>query len=181
MGSVTALTPADLLTMGRPPGGKHYELADSGDLIVVGNAGPIHERTKSRLLRRLISAVPESVGAIYSESQFAILRGARIPDIAFVSSERDRLPGAPTSIAPDLAVEIISDSETATATEQKLREYLAAGVQEVWQMHPELLLIRVHTPAGSRAYQAGDVIASPLLPGFSATVRDLFPPATIEE
>lgn len=181
MGSVTALTPADLLTMGRPPGGKHYELADSGELIVVGNAGPLHELTKAEVLWHLITGVPRAMGKVFSETQFAVLRGARIPDVAFVSARRLNAPGAPTSIAPDLAVEIISDSETATATEQKLREYLAAGVQEVWQMHPELVLIRVHTPTGSRAYQAGDTIASPLLPGFSVMVRDLFPPATMEE
>lgn len=184
MSIATTLTPADLLTMERPPNGKHYELSDSGELIIVGNAGPVHELTKGIVLRALIRVLPVEAGMVFSETQFAILRGARIPDVAFVSAPRLQLPGAPTWIAPDLAIEIISDSETAEASESRLQEYLAAGVQEVWQMYPKLALIRVHTPAGSTALHANDVITSPLLPGLTATVRDLFPPeppATMEK
>lgn len=181
MGSVTALTPADLLRMGRPPDGKHYELTGAGELIVVGNAGPVHELVKAEVLWYLITGVPRSVGRVFAETQFTILRGARIPDVALVLTGRLEEIDAPTSIAPDLAIEIISESEKAGEAELKLQEYLAGGVREVWQMYPELKLVRVHTPEGCSIYKGEETLTSRLLPAFSVKVCDLFPAITMKE
>ena len=118
------------------------------------------------------------VGLVYSETMFTIGRGARIPDVAFVSAAtlkaHPQEDGA-IAFAPDLAIEVISESEPAEDAEQKVREYLTAGVQEVWQMYPKSRFIRVRTSAGYRDLYPSDVISTPVLPGFTAAVADLFP------
>jgi Uma2 family endonuclease len=43
------LTPSALLDLPKPPNGNHYELSD-GELIVVGNAGALHELIKASAL-----------------------------------------------------------------------------------------------------------------------------------
>jgi Uma2 family endonuclease len=98
---------------------------------------------------------------------------ARQPDVAFANHERQR--SMPLDrMAPNLAVEVISDSETAYSARKKVSEYLAAGVEEIWQVYPEIRLVIVHTPTGIREVSAGELIESPLLPGFSARVAEFF-------
>jgi Uma2 family endonuclease len=58
-----------------------------------------------------------------------------MPDVSFVSTERlDRpeLAGMLYNGAPDLAVEILSDSNTPAQIAQKIEEYLNAGGRAVW-------------------------------------------------
>jgi len=172
------LTPADLLTMGRPPNGKHYELSGSGELIAAGNAGKKHELTKSRTASALFKWERPEVGVVFSETMFSVGEGARIPDVAFVSKARmDAHPedDGPISFAPNLAIEVVSDSEPAEDAELKVREYLAAGVEEVWQMYPKGRFVRVRTSDGYRDLYPSDAISTPVLPGFNTPVGDLFP------
>ena len=60
----------------------------------------------------------------------------RIPDVSFFRSEQlvnGRLPAqAISTIAPDLAVEILSPSNTKSEMDRKLREYCTVGVRLVW-------------------------------------------------
>jgi Uma2 family endonuclease len=75
----------------------------------------------------------------------------RIPDVSFVSWQR--LPGGElpdqviVDLAPDLAVEIVSKRNTREEMDRKLREYFAAGVQQVWYVCPESREVRVFSGA----------------------------------
>jgi Uma2 family endonuclease len=178
MGTKTALTPADLLAM-PDDDGVDYELSE-GELITVGKAGARHERTKSRILRQFFvyqDRHPEA-GEVYAESLFQLGPGtARMPDAAFVSAAKAPLvPDANVVIpvVPDLAVEVISESETAAGAERKVREYLASGVREVWQVYPEERRVRIRL--SDRLYDlSGDqVLETPVMPGFSARVSSFF-------
>ena len=64
----------------------------------------------------------------------------RIPDVSFVSWSQlpgRRVPRVPIAdLAPDLAVEVISPSNTTREMERKLQDYLAAGVRLVWYVYP---------------------------------------------
>ena len=65
-----------------------------------------------------------------------VVRG---PDVYYVSADRIPpmvIPEAFWTIAPDLAVEVISPSETADDVRAKVRDFLAAGTQLVWTVHP---------------------------------------------
>lgn len=106
----------------------------------------------------------------------------RVPDVAFISY--DRLPGrkvpkAPIpDLVPDLAVEILSRSNTAAEIRRKLGEYFAAGVRLVWIVDPKKKTVRVHTPANpsvllgeGETLDGGDV-----LPGFQLPLVRIFAP-----
>jgi Uma2 family endonuclease len=103
----------------------------------------------------------------------------RAPDVAFI--RRDRIPatGLPRGYwpgAPDLVAEVISPSDTYTEVEEKVNEWLDAGVRMVLVLNPRsrtLTVYRSHTDVrrltGSDVLTGGDVV-----PGFECRVSDLF-------
>jgi Uma2 family endonuclease len=178
MGTKTALTPADLLAM-PDDDTVDYELSD-GELITIGKAGMWHELIKSNVLKGLFAYEiqhPEA-GRVFSESLFQLGPAtARIPDVAFVSAAKVALSSQANiviPVVPDLAIEVISESETAASAEAKVEDYLAAGVLEVWQIYPRGRRVRVHT--SDRVYDlTGDqVLETPVLPGFSVKASPFF-------
>jgi Uma2 family endonuclease len=104
----------------------------------------------------------------------------RIPDVAFASWDRfpeRRVPSVPIpDLAPDLAVEVLSQSNTADEMARKRREHFAAGVRLVWMIDPRTRTATVFTGPDqstaldeSQALDGGDV-----LPGFLLPLRELF-------
>lgn len=111
----------------------------------------------------------------------------RLPDVAYVS--RDRLPGGlvprervPT-LAPDLAVEVLSGSNTADEIDQKLREYFQSGTRLAWVVDPRTRTTAVYHRPGdpTRVLDPTDRFdGEHVLPGFTLPVEELFrnvPPA----
>lgn len=179
MGAKTAITPDELIHMPRPENGKHYELSER-ELIVVGNAGMLHELIKRAFLKFMFAYEekhPEE-GAVFAETQFTMINGgARIPDIAFIKAGKMASlprPDVAAPCAPDLAIEVISESETASYSEKKATEYLDSDVSELWRFYPALRKVRVRTAAGIRDLTGDDVLQSPLLPGFRIAVSKIF-------
>lgn len=108
----------------------------------------------------------------------------RLPDVAFVS--RDRLP--PTlqpipTLAPDLAVEVLSESNTPAEIDQKLREYFQSGTRLAWVIDPRARAAAVYHAPGepTRVLSESDTLdGEQVVPGFTLPVADLFrnvPPA----
>jgi Uma2 family endonuclease len=104
----------------------------------------------------------------------------RIPDVAFISW--DRLPGkfvpaeAIPDLAPDLAVEVLSESNTQQEMERKLKDYFFSGVRLVWYVDNKKRTAEVYTSPDQgvvltegQALDGGDV-----LPGFRLPLRQLF-------
>lgn len=104
----------------------------------------------------------------------------RIPDVAFVS--RKRLPGGKVPrqpipvLAPNLAVEVLSLSNTTQEMQQKLTDYFEAGVDVVWHVDPRARTVTVFTsPDQSSLLKANQSLTGgKVLPGFKIRVRDLF-------
>jgi len=104
----------------------------------------------------------------------------RVPDIAFVSW--DRLPGGrvlQTRIAdlvPDLAVEVLSRSNTREEMEGKLRDYFGAGVRLVWYVYPVQREVHVFRSVENCAVlRDGDTLeGGDVLPGFSLSLTTFF-------
>ena len=164
--------------MPRPRNGRHYELSD-GELIIAGNAGTRHERVKRRILKALFSyEVRYSIGEVYAESMFTLDETtARIPDAAFVRNAKVELlsdADVPIPFAPDLAVEVISESESAADAEKKVGEYLRAGTREVWQVYPDERRVRIRTANGIRDLGPGELLTTPVLPEFEVPVDSFF-------
>jgi Uma2 family endonuclease len=103
----------------------------------------------------------------------------RGPDVSFVAATRIPPTGVPEGfwdLAPDLAVEVVSPSETAEEIREKIRDFLRAGTPLVWTIYPRTREVIVHTPDGiARTYTTHDTLAFPdRLPGFTCSVAELF-------
>lgn len=96
-------------------------------------------------------------------SEFLILR--------LRSIEPRRLPES----APDLAVEVVSPSNTPRELDRRVSDYFAAGCKRVWVLYPEDREVYVHGLAGMVRRQGEETLEDPeLLPGFSVKVSSLF-------
>jgi Uma2 family endonuclease len=108
-----------------------------------------------------------------------IVNGARyIPDAAVVRVERMRSAarvGGFLRLAPDLAIEVISPTDTFSQLRRKIQNYLAAGVI-VWVIDPDYYEIEIHAAGQpNRVLGLNDTLeGGDLLPGFSAPVRAIF-------
>lgn len=104
----------------------------------------------------------------------------RLPDIHFTSWAN--LPADSAHLRPvvdyppDLAVEILSESDRPGALDQKIREYFAAGTQVVWIIDQEDRTTRVYTaPDVFTTLTAADTLnGGVVLPGFTLPLADLF-------
>jgi Uma2 family endonuclease len=104
----------------------------------------------------------------------------RIPDISFVSWDRlhgRRVPRDPIArLVPDLAVEVLSESNTAAEMRRKVREYFTAGVRCVWLVDPESRTAVVYSDLGTSVtlHETDTLDGGQALPGFSLQLKDLF-------
>ncbi|MCY2964912.1 MAG: Uma2 family endonuclease [Planctomycetota bacterium] len=104
----------------------------------------------------------------------------RIPDISFVSRRRfpdgKRPRGPIAGLAPDLAIEVLSVSNTRREMTGKRIEYFAAGAIEVWFVDLKIRSITVFlSPDNSKTYGVTEFIdGGSLLPGFRLLVADAF-------
>jgi Uma2 family endonuclease len=76
--------------------------------------------------------------------------------------------------APELAIEVVSPTDTATGLKSKVDAYLANGSQSVWAVFPESRSVMIHTPDSVRELKADQKIEDPLLPGFTTPVSAFF-------
>jgi Uma2 family endonuclease len=104
----------------------------------------------------------------------------RVPDISFISWDRfpDRkLPKDRVyKVAPDLAVEILSESNTEKEMRLKLDEYFEAGVRLVWYVDPRTRSARIFTARDdvTTIDATGHLEGRDVLPGFSLRLGELF-------
>ena len=124
------------------------------------------------------------LGQFFSEMLFRIDIGQdlqRRPDVAFVSHARwpynRRVPDVPVwDMVPDLAIEVISPSNSASAVHRKVHDYFKAGVTRVWVVYPEQAEVYIYsTPQQIQVLGVGQELdGGDLLPGFRLPVAVLF-------
>ena len=104
----------------------------------------------------------------------------RIPDVAFASWERfpqRRLTGEPIpDLVPDLAVEVLSKSNTQAEMKIKIGEYFSAGVRRVWTIEIPTRTAMDFTSADQSTTidEHGRLEADNVLPGFTLSLTDMF-------
>lgn len=105
----------------------------------------------------------------------------RVPDVSFLSAERLRGVSLDDWIhgAPELAIEVVSPSDSAEDLDHKVRQYLASGALSVWIVYPRTETVHVHRPYENPVVVSGEQrLAEPaILPGWSMAAGDLFPAA----
>ena len=79
-------------------------------------------------------------------------------------------------VIPDLAVEVISQSNSADEVAGKIEEYLRAGTRQVWVVYPATSKVQVYdSPTQVKILQVGDDLqGDPLIPGFRLPLAVLF-------
>jgi Uma2 family endonuclease len=163
---------------------REKRLCELIDGVLVEKAMGFRESCLAVALIRCLKAfvAPRKLGLVTGEAGMMRLASGlvRIPDVAFISW--DRIPGRrmPTeaipSLAPDLAVEVLSASNTAGEIARKLREYFEAGVSLVWLVDPAVRTVTVFLgPEQSTVLKEADTVnGGEVLPEFSLALRDLF-------
>ena len=154
-----------------------------GELRVTPPPAPRHGIVWSNLNALLHQHVRKAgLGLVLGGCSFELVelpRTVRAPDVAFVRHER--LPPGATAqshlkIAPDLAAEILSPSETASRLDEKLDDYAASHIPLVWVIDPQRRTVMVIArDAPVRWLRNGDTLdAGGVVPGFACPVSDLF-------
>jgi Uma2 family endonuclease len=125
----------------------------------------------------------KKLGLVAGEGGMMQLRQAlvRIPDVAFLSRQTLRgsryLEEAAPRIAPDLAVEILSPSNTRREMARKLREYFENGARLVWYIDPNPRTVAVYLDPEkpTTVLTEQDVLdGGVIVPGFTLALRELF-------
>lgn len=169
------------------PENRFCELVD-GTLVEKAPVSTLSWFLTSLLLHRLAEfAITHRLGLVGTPDLMArmVTQNVRLPDISFYSWAR--IPGGRpsaseriVSVGPDMAVEVMSDSNTADEMLQKRKEYFASGCRLCWEVEPEPRLVRVYTDPTNftTVTQHQTLTGDPVLPGFTLVLNDLY--ATME-
>jgi Uma2 family endonuclease len=103
------------------------------------------------------------------------------PDIGFIRAERvpEKLPDGFVPLAPDLAVEVMSPSNSASEMSQKIKLFFQHGTQLVWVVHPTTKKMDVYQSIDGETkvdfLDINDTLTGgEVLPDFSLSLSELF-------
>lgn len=176
------LTAEEFSLLPDPADGSRQELIH-GEVITMPPAGGLHGVCCSRVDRRLGTfAEQHNLGSVASnDTGFILARDpdtVRGPDVAFWSWERlPEIPLGYIDVPPELAVEVLSPSNTIKQIRIKVEEYFARGVLLVWVVAPEDRTITIYrSPDEGRVlHESAIITGEDVLPGFQCQVRDMLP------
>jgi Uma2 family endonuclease len=157
----------------------HRELIE-GELIELPPPRLGHSMA-SRLIFRILDAfvTAHALGIVLFEAGYLVRANRRTwiqPDVSFVRSGRYDVKNPEyANGAPDLAVEVISRSETARSVHLKTSILLSSGTQEVWNVYLDTRTVEIHSTGNAiRVFNEGDEITSSLFPDWSTRVTNFF-------
>ena len=174
-------TEADLITQEGKADKRLCELIDG---ILVEKAMGFPESNLAIYLVEILGPFVRShrLGILGGEGgMYRILpNNVRIPDVSFISW--DRLPGRRKpkqpvpGLAPNLAIEILSEGNTAAEMERKRQDYFQAGVELYWEVDPEDRIVDMYTSPTqvTRLTVADTLDGGAVVPGFTLAVQDWF-------
>jgi Uma2 family endonuclease len=164
-----------------PNNGRRYEIVE-GDLIVTPAPRRLHQRIVTRLTRFLSGFVEDhQLGEVYVSpfdvvfSPFDVVE----PDLVYFSNARESvLTEMNAQGAPDLVVEVLSETTEKTDRTIKLKLYGKFGVQEYWIIDPDSPSAEIYRRGEEGLDLAAKVTAagaltSPMFPGLSVPLREL--------
>ncbi len=158
---------------------KQIEIVD-GEVEIKNMPGLRSSGVAARIIVKIgIYLEENNIGELYgADATFMIGENERMPDVSFVSNEKlkDGEPINKAEFAPDLAIEVISPTDIYSKILMKIREYLNAGVGQVWLVEPEFQTVAVYkSPMKSETLTAEDtLVCEEILPNFSLPVKEIF-------
>jgi Uma2 family endonuclease len=155
----------------------NHELVNGELVDVSGNIG------NHILLRDLLTAMllfyvrDHRLGRVLSEQEYEFEENAHGPDVTFFGTEKADLFDGKLRVqrfVPDLAIEIVSQSDAFEKLLGKARRYRRCGTKEVWIFSIELREAYVYSEGGRAILGEDALFQSSLIPGFSIRLGDLF-------
>ena len=155
-----------------------------GELRVTPPPGAPHGVAASNLVFMLTAHVRgHGLGRVFGNSVgyelVRLPRTVRVPDGSFVRAERLPPEGIGPGLfkfAPDLAIEVLSPSETASELEEKLDDYLLSGTPLIWVVDPvrrTVMIVAADAPV--RWLRENDPLdGGTVVTGFTCAVSDIF-------
>ncbi len=164
-----------------PADGKRYEIID-GELFVTPSPRSLHQIVVSNLHLELGQFVKtHRLGRVFVApldvvfSRFDVVE----PDLLYISEARAAvLTEKNVQGAPDLAVEVLSETTAEIDRTTKFKLYARYGVQEYWIIDPSGPSADIYRREKeglelASKLRASDLLTSPLFPGFSLLVQKL--------
>jgi len=167
-----------------PDDGKRHEIID-GDHYVTPAPRTNHQKTSANLTVALASFVKRrGIGLVLAAPSDVILSDENVvqPDLLFVSTARDGIVTEDNIRgAPDLVIEIISETTRKKDEVTKRKLYERFGVQEYWGVDPELETVKIfrRTQQGygrpvELNKEANDSLTTELLADFDLALTEIF-------
>ncbi len=167
-----------------PNDGKRHEIID-GEHYVTPSPNTKHQTVALNLGATLWNYLNRHpIGQVFSAPFDVVFSDLDVvePDVLYISRERSGiLTEKHVRGAPDLVVEISSPGTRKTDEVTKRKLYDRSDVREYWVIDPELGIVKIYrrvegrfSKAAELALERGDALTTPLLPGFSAALVDLF-------
>ena len=164
------------------PHGRRCELIDG--VLVEKPVGDRESLLAHYLGRRLGDIVdPDDLGVILGADGYFRLgeKQLRAPDASFTPwsafpQEGETPADAYWSVAPALAVEVLSPDNTVAEMDRKIGEFFAEGTKLFWVIDPESKSAKVYTSAKrfKQLDETGTLDCGKVLPGFKLPLADLF-------
>jgi len=186
MSTTTRLMTADeLLAMPKTVNGNDYfyELV-AGELRTMSPTGGTHGMICARLAAVLWQHVEaHDTGVVFgAECGFKLASNPDTviaPDAAFVLHEKMAMVENMDKFlpfAPDLAIEVLSPSNTFSEIDEKIELFLAAGTNAVWIINPRRRTVTIYQSNNApRILTEDDVLGGDdILPGFQYKIAKLF-------
>ena len=143
----------------------------------------LEESILAMIIARILGnfVIPRKLGLVAGEQgMFRLFPGSiRMPDVAYASHARRK--GRPITdpapdMAPDLAVEVLSLSNTVREMKKKRGDYFSSGVRLVWSFDPRNRTVAVYTSVDDPVVLTIDdtLDGGDVLPGFSVSIKSIF-------
>jgi len=149
----------------------------AGEIVKMPSPSQKHDRIKNqinRLFNRHLDRNPElAVESLVEMGVEVSQRDVFVPDVSLVKVDRysdERIFRG----SPELAIEVVSPSDTAARLKVKVDTYLEGGANAVWVVFPESRSVTIYSGDSVRELTGDQTIEDPLLPGFSALVSSFF-------
>ena len=167
-----------------PDDGQRHEIIDGAHHV---SPAPFtrHQSILLKLASKLYAFVEQhAVGSIWLAPVDVVFSDQTVvqPDLLFISNDRKHfLTEKNVQGAPDLVIEILSNSTRRYDEITKRKVYERFGVAEYWIVDPELEAMKVYRrennaygPSVLLDIDHEDLLQTPLLPGFQLTLTELF-------
>ncbi len=164
-GFVYELIKGELVKVSPPPGHEH-------GLVAMNIAGPLYEYVKKHQLGNVYAA---ETGYLLEHNPDTV----RAADACFISRERIEKAKPVKSYwtgAPDLAIEVISPSDTVERIEAKVVEWLESGARMLWVVSPKMRTVTVYRSLTEVAVLTEKHIldGDDVVPGFQIQIAEIF-------